>query len=206
MAELALSPALLPPGPSSFHNTLMTHPTVSVRLAPCQARGGTQPSAGLDGADAVNEEGRQLSPLADGETGAQGGGTREVAEEGGGQSPGRAPGPHGPLTTMQAAAHSKAPAWRKSLAKQEAKQSPRRRLPGGQGRAPTTAFPSPHLQVGVLRLLLPPRRQCCYGDHRYLATKLRCPGHLLSLLLLWGQACVQQPPHLGKRTWWGQAR
>ena len=78
--------------------------------------------------------------------------------------------------------------------------------PGGQGRAPAAAFPSPLLQVGVLRLLLPPRRQCCYGDHRYLATKLCCPGHLLSLLPLWGQACVQQPPHLRKRTWWGQAR
>ena len=73
---------------------------------------GTQPRAGLDGTDTVNKEGRQLSPLADGEPGAQGRGTREVVEEGGGPSPGPAPGPHGSLATMQAAAHSIAPAQR----------------------------------------------------------------------------------------------
>lgn len=54
---------------------------------------------------------------------------------------------------------------------------------------------SPLLQVGVLRLLLPLRKQCCYGDHCYLATELHHPGHLLSLWL-WGWTCVQKPPRL----------
>ena len=102
--------------------------------------------------------------------------------------------------------HSPRPEGGRAWQSKRQSKAPGDGWPGGQGRAPIAAFPSPLLQVGVLRLLLPPRRQCCYGDHCYLATKLRCPGHLLCLLPLWGQACVQQPPHLRKRTWWGQAR
>ena len=86
------------------------------------------------------------------------------------------------------------PRGRKSLAK----QSPRRRLPGGQGRAPTTAFPSPRLQVGVLRLLLPPRRQCCYGDHCYLATKLVLGTCCLSSCS--GDRPVSSSPHISENT------
>ncbi|XP_027450136.2 uncharacterized protein LOC113922445 [Zalophus californianus] len=61
-------------------------------------------------------------------------------------------------------------------------------------------------EVGVPRLLLPPRRQRCHGDHRYLATHLRGPGHLLSLLWLGGWTCVQKAPSSRKTHLWRQDR
>ena len=76
----------------------------------------------------------------DGETGAQGAGTREVVEEGGGRSPGRAPGPHGPLTTMQAAAHSKAPARRKE---EPGKAKPQETAARWSGESPYHCLPLP---------------------------------------------------------------
>lgn len=105
-----------------------------------------------------------------------------------------APGPHRPLTG-QLVAHPTAPIQGEEvLEKARGKEKPQE-MDGQVVREERPPLPpAPRLQVGVLRLLLPPRRQCCYGDHCYLATELCCPGHLLSLLWLWGQTYVQEPP------------
>lgn len=145
----------------------------------------------------MNGAGRAAITSVSGRWGDQGAGAS--GEDAGGAGPrAPAPEPRKPLTPWARASIPQPPprggtSWGRIKAPRDCRPA------GRSGWSPCHHSPTLRLQVGVLRLLLPLRRQRCYGDHRSLATKLHRPGHLLALWL-WEWTCVQKPPSLRKPT------